>query len=513
MIDGKILIEKLLLYARTFLGLAELDVIYLRNTLLTEFNLSAPIKNAKNISYVTELDVPDELINEIIAYALENKIASSELDAELFANYVMGLLSPRPSEVNRTFNSLLENVDEQEACNYLYNLSTKNYYIRQTAISKNVKWVADELKIPLDITINLSKPEKNNKDIAKVLTAKHTNKYPECALCKENEGFYGHATQPARSNLRTVKTVLGDETWYMQYSPYLYFNEHCILFNSAHVPMKIDGDTVQKLFDFIEMFPNYFIGSNADLPIVGGSILNHEHYQGGKFEMPLHKTKAFRTYKSKKYTDVSVEVLDFYNSVIRICGFNRDSVQSLATDIIEAWKGYSDETVGIVANVDGVRHNTVTPIVRFLEGKKYCIELILRNNSISSEYPEGVFHAHPEYHNIKKEGIGLIEAMGLFVLPARLERQFGEISKILSKQIPYDETVCAEGSDLFVHKNMIEKLLNKYPNIKDESKANLVIREYVNKVCAEILINTAVFKRDKHGISAFNKFLASVEIK
>ena len=388
------------------------------------------------------------------------------------------------------------------------------YNIRQTAINKTVKWDALERNIPLEITINLSKPEKNNKDIAKLLTApKNGDKYPACALCKDNEGYYGHATQPARSNIRTIKLNLGGETWFMQYSPYLYFDEHCILLNSEHVPMKIDGNTVEKLFDFIELFPNYFIGSNSDLPIVGGSILNHEHYQGGKHLMPLQKAKAFRTYKSKKYSDVSVEVLDFYNSVVRIYGFNRNTVQALATDVIDAWKGYSDESVNIIANEDGVRHNTVTPIARFLEDRKYCIELILRNNCVSEEYPDGIYHAHPEYHNIKKEGIGLIEAMGLYILPARLKRQFSEIAKILTKQTPYDETTCAEGSDLFVHKDMIEKLLKKYPNVKDESKANTVITEYVNKVCAEILYNTAVFKKDRHGVSAFNKFLASVEIK
>lgn len=514
MIDGKLLIEKLIVYARTFLGLPELDEIYLRNTLLGIFKLSAPLKKAVNLNYITELTVPDELIEEIEKYALENGLVEDEIDSDLFANYIMGILSPRPSEVNRTFNSLHENIDAQTACDYLYNLSRMNYYIRQTAINKNIKWNADELNIPLEITINLSKPEKNNKDIAKLLTLpKNSEKYPACALCKENEGYYGHAQQPARSNIRTVKLNLGNETWFMQYSPYLYFDEHCILLNSEHTPMKIDGDSVDKLFDFIELFPNYFIGSNSDLPIVGGSILNHEHYQGGKHLMPLQKAKASRTYKSAKYSDVTVEVLDFYNSVIRVYGFNRNTVQALATDVIDAWKTYSDEKVNIIASTDGVRHNTVTPIARFLSDRRYCIELILRNNRTSEEYPDGIYHAHPEYHNIKKEGIGLIEAMGLYILPARLKRQFSAIAKYLTKEYKYDETVCAEGKDLFVHKEMIEKLLKKHPNVKDENKANAIITEYVNKVCAEILYNTAVFKKDKHGVSAFNKFLASIEIK
>ena len=514
MIDGKILIEKLLLYARTFLGLAELDEIYMRNTLLAIFKLSSPCKKVKDINYVTELTVPDELINEVSAYALENGIATNDIDADLFANYVFGILTPRPSEVNRTFNSLRENINAQTACDYLYNLSIKNYYIRKTAIDKNLKWNANELKIPLEVTINLSKPEKNNKDIAKLLTApKNTDKYPECALCIDNEGYYGHANQAPRSNIRTVKLNLGGETWFMQYSPYLYFDEHCILLNSEHTPMKIDGNTIEKLFDFIEMFPEYFIGSNSDLPIVGGSILNHEHYQGGKHLMPLQKAKAYRSYKSLKYSDVSVEVLDFYNSVIRIYGFNRNTVQALASDVIDAWKGYSDENVGIYANTDGARHNTVTPIARFLNDRMYCVELILRNNICNEEYPDGVFHAHPEYHNIKKEGIGLIEAMGLYILPARLKRQFGEIAKILCKKTKYTEDLFVEGADLAVHKDMVDKLMAKKRGIKDEVKANAVILEYVNKVCAEILYNTAVFKKDRSGVTAFNKFLASVEIK
>ena len=300
----------------------------------------------------------------------------------------------------------------------------------------------------------------------------------------------------------------------MQYSPYLYFDEHCILFSKKHTPMCISGATIERLFDFIELFPAYFVGSNSDLPIVGGSILNHEHYQGGKHVMPLHKAKAYETYKCDKYPDTSVEVVDFYNSVVRISGFNRNTVQALATEVIEKWRDYTDESVLIIADENGVKHNTVTPIARFLSDSRYCVELILRNNITTEEYPDGVYHAHPEYHNIKKEGIGLIEAMGLYILPARLKRQFGAIADILAHKVEYKpEEKAEESHDLFVHKDMIAYLIKKHPRVKDLKKANAYITEYVNDVCSKILYNTSVFAKDSKGVLAFNKFLATCGIK
>lgn len=515
MIDGKQLVERLLIYAQVFLDLNELDVIYKRNILLHLFNLSSPYNKTVKEDKIKEMQVPDELIEDIMAYSLENGICEDELSADLFANYIFGILSPNPSVVNDRFMSIKENLGSQVACDYLYDLCIRNNYIRKTAIDKNIKWDADELDIPLEVTINLSKPEKNNKEIAKLLTAPKGDKYPACQLCKENEGFYGHATQAPRTNIRTITLNLGGEEWGMQYSPYLYFNEHCILFNKTHTPMVINGGTVDKLFDFIEMFPSYFIGSNSDLPIVGGSILNHEHYQGGKHLMPLQKSKAYASYKSETYSDTSVEILDFYNSVIRITGFNRNTVQTLATEIIQKWKEYFDAPLGIwAATEDGVFHNTVTPIARFLPDNRYCIELILRNNLTTEQYPDGVFHAHPEYHNIKKEGIGLIEAMGLYILPARLKRQFSAIAEILAKKVPYEkDAINSEENDLYVHRFMIEELMAKNPNCKDVKKANAIITSYVNDVCAKILLNTAVFKKDAQGFAGFNKFMSACGLK
>ena len=513
MLDAKKLVEKLIVYAQEFLSLNELDVIYTRNTLLKQFNLLNPTYEEINAEEVKSLAVPDVLIEEIKDCAKELNLVDNDVDADLFANYVFGLLTPKPSEVNKTFTMLKENFGAETACNYLYDLSQKNYYIRKTDIEKNLKWEANKLKIPLEITINLSKPEKNNKDIAKLLTQKQDVKYPNCMLCIDNEGYYGHATQPARSNLRTISINLSDENWFMQYSPYLYYDEHCIVFNKTHTPMAINAKTIEKLFDFIELFPHYFIGSNSDLPIVGGSILNHEHYQGGRHLMPLHKCKALRTYKSKGYQDVSIEVVDFYNSVIRISGYNRNAVEELAGDIIEKWKVYSDESVNIIANDEEGRHNTITPIARFLTDNRYCVELILRNNKTSEEHPDGIFHAHKEYHNIKSEGIGLIEAMGLFILPARLNRQLNEVAKILCGQVEYNkDEIFTEGNDLYLHRNMIEELKLKSKNLKELKKASAIVTEYVNNTCASILKNTAVFKNDNQGVIAFNKFLDNCEL-
>ncbi len=511
--DGKLLVEKLIVYAKSFLGLKELDEIYYINVLLRLFNLTSPLNEQVDLEFIKEYQVPDLLVNEIIKYSLENNIVNDEIEGDLFANYVLGLLSPNPSEVNSTFMTLKESVGVQSACDYLYNLSIKNYYIRKSAIEKNVGWTAKELKIPLEITVDLSKPEKSNKDVTKLLTATDIYKYPICPLCKENEGFYGSATHPARTNLRTITLNLGGEEWGMKYSPYSYFDEHCILFNKTHTPMEMDGLTIEKLLDFIEIFPNYFIGSNSDLPIVGGSILNHEHYQGGKFEMPLHKANALKTYKSQDYKDLSVEILNFYNSVIRIVGFNRNTVQTLATEIIEKWKTYTDESLNIIANSGGVRHNTVTPIVRFVDDQ-YCIELILRNNLTSDEFPDGIYHAHPEYHNIIKDDIGIIEAMGLYILPARLIRQFKEIENILLGITPYNKDLINNPeNDLYLHRDMIDYLVKKNPSVKTQKSANKIITNYVNDVCAKILFNTAVFKKDSKGVAGFNKFLATCKIK
>lgn len=513
MVDGKFLVEKLIAYAKAFLYLADLDEIYIRNTLLATLRLTAPMKNAPNLDFIKEMSVPDILFDELKDYSRETGIAGDETQATLFAASVFGMLTQKPSEINTTFNYLKEKMGAQAACDYLYNLSVMNNYIQKTAISKNLLWEYRDGDNVLEITINLSKPEKDNKDIAKLVSVPQDgDKYPKCALCPENEGYLGSYTHPPRSNLRTVSLSLGGEEWSMQYSPYAYFNEHCIVFNKHHTPMQMTRQTITKLFDFIDILPNYFIGSNSDLPIVGGSILNHEHYQGGRHEMPMHKAKPRFVLTCEKFPDVEISILNWYNSAIRLTGYNKNTICEIGGDIVEAWKKYSDESVGIV-NSEEERHNTCTPIVRYLSDNKFCLEIILRNNSTSDRYPDGVFHAHPEYHNIKKEGIGLIEAMGLYILPGRLKKQTEQIADILTGDAPFDPKKMTESDPLFVHKAMITELKRDNPVVEDKEKALEIITKRINETCVAILENTAVFKKDETGTLAFRRFLNTLSIK
>ena len=506
MTDGKLLVEKLLVYAKEFLHLEDLDVIYKRNLLLREFGLESPAEDVGNLDYIKSYAVPDELVKEVEAYAEENNLAKDGL-LNLYSTYIFGMLSPLPSKVNDTFFKIRESEGVQKACDYLYNLSIKNNYIQKTAIDKNIMWEYADGDNILEITINLSKPEKDNKEIAKLLSLpKRATKYPACLLCKENEGFEGHANHPARENIRTISLTLDGADWFVQYSPYAYYNEHCIVINKEHTPMEITPKTVKNLLDFVDVFPNYMAGSNAALPIVGGSILNHEHYQGGGHVMPMQKAKYKKYYTSAKYSDVTVGIVDWYNSVIRLTSKNRAQIADFAGEIINAWKGFSYEPSGVRAFTGDTPHNTLSPIVR-MDGENYIVDMILRNNRTDETYPDGIFHAHPEYHNIKKEGIGLIEAMGLFILPARLKRQLDMIADILCGNEVYDEKALSDPENyLFVHREMIKDLVN---NNKATSKedALAIVKNKVNETCKNILFNTAVFKKDEIGEKGFDEFM------
>lgn len=502
--NGELLTERLLAYARRFLHLDARDEVYMRNVLLAEFGLHAPYEGVPDVSDAEKMDVPDALNAEIAAYALENGLADEE-SAERYCAKIFGMLTQLPSVVNDEFSRLLEQKGPQDACDYLYGISVKNGYIQKTAISRNLKWDYRDGSNTLEITVNLSKPEKNNKDIAKLLTAPQTRKYPMCALCKENEGFEGTATHPPRQNIRTVKMSLGGEKWFMQYSPYAYYDEHCIAISENHTPMHSDGTTVAKLLDFVDLLPNYFIGSNAALPIVGGSILNHEHFQGGLHRMPMHRAGLRTQLKSREYPQLKAGILDWYNSGIRIEGKDRAAVAALAAKIIEEWKTFSCPECDILAETNGTPHNAVSPICQ-KEGGKYIFSLLLRNNRTDDRYPDGIFHVHPEYMNIKSEGIGLIEAMGLFILPGRLKRQLDAVEDILCGKAAYDRAALEDPSnDLYIHRFMIEKLMAEGMSAGKE-EAHLRMQQYVGKVCAGILGNTAVFKNDENGRKGFKKF-------
>lgn len=511
MIDGKLLTEKLLRYAKAFLHLDARDEIYFRNLLLREFKLDEPMENVIGLEYIDTLDVPDTIVSELEEYAVENGIIEKGTE-NLYSTYIMGLLSPLPSKVNQTFMEIKNTKGIEDACKYFYDLSVKNNYVQKTAIGRNLKWDYVDGDRCLEITINLSKPEKDNKEIAKLLTAPKKSKYPACLLCKENEGFKGTLTHPARENIRTISLNMGGEKWFVQYSPYAYYNEHMIAISENHAPMHIAGDTVAKILDFVDFFPNYMIGSNAALPIVGGSILNHEHFQGGGHLMPMHKAPVLKEYSSEKYPSVKVGVVDWYNSVIRLESDDRGAIKSFATDIIDAWLKHTDEKCYIFAETDGLPHNSLSPVARKTE-KGYIIDMILRNNITNEEYPEGVFHAHPEYHNIKKEGIGLIEAMGLFILPGRLKKQLAMIADILCGKEVYDYNALSDKDNyLYAHKDMIKALVEQGLS-KDFESANLRVIDKVNDTCKNILNNTAVYKKDKNGVDGFERFLSVLGVK
>lgn len=512
MTDGSLLIEKLITYAKEFLYLNDSDVTYTRNFLLYALKIEKPYGGAEDLSCIKKLEVPDVLAEELKNYISENKIAGKD-DAEIFINGIFGSLTQKPSEINSFFLTLKEANSTEKALRFLYDLSIKNNYIQKSAIDKNIKWdcLADNNKI--EITINLSKPEKDNKDIAKLLYKKDVEKYPRCLLCAENEGYSGRADHPSRQNLRVINFKLDGADWFLQFSPYQYYNEHCIVINKQHIPMVVNESTFKKLIEFVDLFPNYFIGSNASLPIVGGSILNHEHYQGGGYEMPMFSAGVLKEFKKENFKNTEISVLDWFNSCVKLKGRDKDELLQLCNLIYNSWNSYDDESCEIISKTDDVRHNAITPIVR-KAGEAYEAYLILRNNRTNERHKGGIFHAHEQYHNIKKEGIGLIEAMGLFILPGRLDRQMRVIEEILTGKTDYNPAgIQKEDNDLYVHGAMIEELAGANGTHNKEDKAQKLIRDYINNVCKNILINTAVFKLNTDaGRTAMEKYLAGIGI-
>lgn len=497
-------IENLLAYAKAHLLLDELDSVYCRNKILAELKLEGYTEYEVDYDSIDSLNCPDTVLNPIVDYAVANGIIT-DADTENFGAKIMDIVSLKPSETADMFEGL-HSRNAFKAFDWLYDYSIKNDYIKLSRIAKNKQWEAKSTKGKLEITINLSKPEKKNSDSAKLLTKKAGEEYPECSICMDNLGYAGHGMY--RQNMRIVPLYLGGEEWFWQFSPYSYFNHHGIAINATHTPMKIDETTVEKLIDFVDYCPAYFIGCNAALPRIGGSILNHDHFQGGHKQLPMHKAGIAKKLKCAEYPYVETGVIDWYNSAIRLSTNSKAQLIEYANTIIKAWETYSDESVGIIAN-DGEQHNSVTPVARYVDGK-YVLDIIFRNNSVSEEYPDGVFHAHPEYHHIKSESIGLIEAMGLFILPGRLNRQLLEIEKFLTKEVKYSKAGLSE--DMAPFSNMIEKLIKENPKCT-AVEATLSIKDEVNRICEAILDNTAVFKKDEQGDAAFMKFLESVNIK
>ncbi|PEI81698.1 UDP-glucose--hexose-1-phosphate uridylyltransferase [Bacillus wiedmannii] len=472
------------------------DEIYTRNQILSLLRLD---------DFVVEASAPakkaiSELLEELIEYACMHKVIEAVMDEkEILASAIMDVFMSKPSVINSLFYEKYEQ-NPKAATNYFYELSKNSNYIQMKQISKNINYKVNTEYGPTDITINLSKPEKDPKQIARERVLESTN-YPKCLLCIENEGYRGRIGHPARSNHRMIRMNLTDESWFLQYSPYIYFNEHCIVLSSEHRDMKIDRQTFLRLLKFVEKFPHYFLGSNADLPIVGGSILTHDHYQGGNYEFAMANASNELIFELTNFPEMQCSIIKWPMSVIRLRSNDIEQIVNAGEYILERWKGYSDPSVHTFAFTNDVPHNTITPIARYRNGSMYELDLVLRNNRTSEEHPLGIFHPHAEIQHIKKENIGLIEVMGLAVIPARLKTELQEVEKFLLN-IPSDIPP--------PHIRWAEQLKIKYDNQIHEHNVQEIIREEVGRKFIQALEDAGVFKRDDEGISAFKRIIQTL---
>ena len=453
------------------------------------------------------------ILEDMMTYAYDNGIMkeNSIVYKDLFDTKLMGCLVNAPSVIRARFKDLYDNESSLAATDYFYKLSCDSNYIRRQRIKKDRKWTTDTEFGTLDITINLSKPEKDPKAIAAAKNAKQSA-YPKCQLCKENEGYAGRVNHPARQNHRIIPLTINNSDWFFQYSPYVYYNEHCIVFNSKHTPMKIERATFGKLLDFVTQFPHYFVGSNADLPIVGGSILSHDHFQGGHYTFAMAKAPVEKEISFKGFEDVKAGIVKWPMSVIRISAEKKERLIELADKVLLAWRGYTDEAAFIFAETDGELHNTITPIAR-RRGDLYELDLVLRNNITTEEHPLGVYHPHAKLHHIKKENIGLIEVMGLAVLPARLKKEMADLEQAL-----LDGTSIREDEVLAKHADWVEEFLPKYgftfgSGLEGEvtpEKLHDIVQTEIGLVFKEVLKDAGVYKCTEEGRTAFMRFVDRV---
>lgn len=477
----------------------EADRIYTVNALLGALNLDE-IESDPSQEIAPRPLV--EVLNTLIDYAVEKGLCDDHIEArDLFDTRLMGILTPPPRQVRHEFYDRYDE-DARDATDWYYNFSQETNYIRRDRMAKNIAWQSATPYGELDITINLAKPEKDPRAIAAAKNAPQSS-YPKCLLCKENEGYAGHIGHPARQNHRIIPITINETDWFFQYSPYTYYNEHCIVFNAEHVPMKIDRAAFRKLFDFVTLFPHYFVGSNADLPIVGGSILSHDHFQGGRYTFAMERAEIAEAIIFKGYESVRAGRLNWPLTAIRLTGSDDGELVELADKILGCWRGYTDESAFIFAETDGEPHNTITPIVR-RAGDDFQIDLVLRNNITTDEYPLGVYHPHQEYHHIKKENIGLIEVMGLAVLPARLKEELALVTEglIAGTDLNADERTAK-------HAAWAEQVKADHQELNADNATDIV-RAEVGIVFGKVLENCGVFKADAAGKEAFRRFVAAV---
>ncbi|HFI0255825.1 TPA: UDP-glucose--hexose-1-phosphate uridylyltransferase [Streptococcus suis] len=471
----------------------EMDALYLRNRVLALVGDQALVVQ-------TELEDLIELKDELLAQGVRSGFVGELLEEQdMVGACLMDLITPSPSQVNRDFWQTYQDSPER-AIKDFYDLSKRNDYIKVAAVAKNIYYQVQTEYGNLEITINLSKPEKDPKAIAAARLAEASN-YPKCLLCMENEGYQGRINHPARANHRIIRMDLGQEQWGFQYSPYAYYNEHAIFLNQEHVPMVISPQTFEQLLDLLDLLPGYFVGSNSDLPISGGSILTHNHYQGGRHSFAMEKALIEKNLVFAGFESVSAGIVKWPMSVIRLTSDDKTALLSLATKILEKWRSYSDDAVQIKAETDGTPHHTITPIAR-KRGDLYELDLVLRDNQTSEEFPDGIYHPHPDVQHIKKENIGLIEVMGLAILPPRLKAELAEVEKFLLGQA---SQVAA------YHQTWAESLKTAHPDVTEE-EVGQVVRESVGQIFARVLEDAGVYKRTDEGQAAFMKFIEYVGI-
>ncbi len=490
------LISELVAYGIKKSLIEDVDKTYVINRLLELFEINS--FEWKD----TEVRPVHLILNDMVDYAVEKGILAQDTitNRDLFDTKIMGLITPLPSCVRNRFKELYAE-SPKKATDFYYKFSKDTNYIRVDRIARDEKWQAETPYGVIDITINLSKPEKDPRDIANAANQVKSN-YPNCLLCEENEGYAGTLSHPARQNHRIIPLSLGGQDYFLQYSPYVYYNEHCIVFNKEHTPMKIDKNVFAKLLDFVSQFPHYTVGSNADLPIVGGSILSHDHFQGGAYVFAMAKAPYEYEFELKGYRDITAGIIKWPMSVIRLQGENAKRLAEAADQILTKWRGYTDADAFVFHETDGVPHNTITPIAR-MNGTRFEMDLVLRNNITTEEKPWGVYHPDEKLHHIKKENIGLIEVMGLAVLPARLKKEMLQLEEAMlaGKDIRAIE-------EIEKHADWVEEWRGKYEISADNIKQ--ILKAEVANVFVEVLECAGVYKHTEEGLKAFQRFIANL---
>jgi UDPglucose--hexose-1-phosphate uridylyltransferase len=501
-------VEKLIRFALKNNLIEDIDAIYSRNILIDLLEIEAPWEGG------LEYEAPETaapILTELLDIAVKKGIIENSVtERDLFDTRLMNAVMPRPSEVVSKFCAHKEK-SLKDATDWFYKLNNDCEYIRRSRIAKNIKWVYKDDKYgDFEVTINLSKPEKDPNEIKKLLNMKKSG-YPACVLCAENMGYAGRLDRAARQTLRLIPFTLNREQWYMQYSPYVYFNEHCIVLKHEHSPMLVNRDTLVRLIEFVEEMPHYFLGSNAGLPIVGGSILNHDHYQGGRADLPMAKATIRTPLTIDGYPEIEAGVVNWPMNCIRLTSPDKEKLIEAAYHILVSWEGYGDESLNVI-NSKEEKHNAVTPYAR-MAGGRYQIDLVLRNNLTTEELPLGVYHPHPELHHIKKENIGLIEVMGLFILPGRLETELGLIEGILTGKTAYDKAAAEQDEKLAKHLPWIERLVAENGTTMTPGEVTALFHAEIGKICRKTLECSGVFKDTEEGNAGLMRFLVSAGAK